>query len=207
MSTDIRTKVKEAAIEKFVKYGYRRVTTDEIAKEVGISKRTLYEHFENKEEIIKSLIIDEMNNIKNQVEGICDDPEKNIIQKLVALFTVPRKVSDRKNIDLFKDIKNDVPEIIDIMKKYELILQRRMGVLFKEGQDAGYIRKDINPAIILNFGKIIHEKVDVSDFPKMEGITMHDIHCNCHKVFIQGVLSRKALVEHFDEVETLLEDK
>jgi AcrR family transcriptional regulator len=205
MSIDVKEKVKQTACEKFVKFGYRRVTTDEIAKDAGISKRTLYEHFSSKEDIVKTMVIDEMNAMKRGLENICTDPEKNVIQKLTALFTLPRKISDRNNHDLFHDFKNEVPEVMEIVKKYENIFTRMVSALFIEGQEAGYLRKDIDPIIIFGFGKSIKERINIEDFPNHKGLTKQDIFKSFHKLFIQGALSKKALVEHFDEIETLLE--
>ncbi len=205
MSIDVKEKVKQTACEKFIKFGYRRVTTDEIARDAGISKRTLYEHFSSKEDIVKTMIIDEMNGMKKVIENICNDPDKNVIQKLVALFTVPRKISDKNNVELFIDFKKEIPEIMEIISKYETVVSRLLVKLFVEGQETGILRKDIDPIIIFGFGRNVSENVNNIDNQNLKKYTKQDIFKSFHKLFIQGALSKKALVEHFDEIEMLLE--
>ncbi len=206
MTQDIRTRVKEAATDKFVKYGYRKVTTDEIAKEAGISKRTLYEHFLSKEDIAKSMVIDEMNCIKDKIESICNNPELNIIQKLISLYNIPRKISDRSNFELFKDFRNEIPEIIEIMNKYETVINRYVSDLFTKGQDEGFLRKDIDPILILRLARIFKDKMTENEFKALGNYSKDEIMKTFHKLFIQGILSRKVLENHYEEIESLLEE-
>lgn len=58
---DIKKKLKvyEVAKELFEKFGYKKTTVDEIAAGAGISKRTLYEMFDSKENILSELVIHE----------------------------------------------------------------------------------------------------------------------------------------------------
>ncbi len=44
------------AFDIFVKYGFRAVTMDDLAKEMSISKKTLYQHFSNKEDVIREAL-------------------------------------------------------------------------------------------------------------------------------------------------------
>ena len=42
----------ETAFELYKKFGFKSITVDDLARAMGISKKTLYEHFENKDEIV-----------------------------------------------------------------------------------------------------------------------------------------------------------
>ncbi len=52
----MKNKIIEIAQEKFFKFGYSKVRVDEIAEELGISKKTVYNHFKGKEDILLKLI-------------------------------------------------------------------------------------------------------------------------------------------------------
>ena len=60
--------ITQAAKRLFEKYGYKKVSMDEIAKEVGITRKTLYSYFKNKEEILKYFLNEEVQNMKTIVE-------------------------------------------------------------------------------------------------------------------------------------------
>ncbi len=56
MSNDDRpTRILDAALRVFSRYGYRRTAMDDIAREAGLSRPALYQHFRNKEDVFASL--------------------------------------------------------------------------------------------------------------------------------------------------------
>ena len=79
----------EFTISKFLRYGSKRFTLDDLANEIGISKKTIYQHFTNKEALVyESLkfLLDKITlEILRGVEKEKSDPSylalKNIIQK------------------------------------------------------------------------------------------------------------------------------
>ncbi len=54
-----------AAKKLLGKYGYKRVSMDEIAREAGVTKKTVYSYFKNKEEFLKYFLNEEVQNMKN----------------------------------------------------------------------------------------------------------------------------------------------
>ena len=57
-----------AAKKLLGKYGYKRVSMDEIAREAGVTKKTVYSYFKNKEEFLKYFLNEEVQNMKKIVE-------------------------------------------------------------------------------------------------------------------------------------------
>ena len=60
----------ESARFFFNKYGYKRVSMDEIAKSAGVTKKTVYSYFSSKEELLKYFIKEEIQNMKKIVEDV-----------------------------------------------------------------------------------------------------------------------------------------
>ena len=73
----------EAARRLFHQFGFKKVSMDEIAKEAGVTKRTIYMYFESKEELLKYFIQEEIKNMKDIVEGV---ESKNFLKWLIKLF-------------------------------------------------------------------------------------------------------------------------
>ena len=63
----------DRSAEHFFRRGFRRVTSDELAREAGISKRTLYRHFRSKEEILSGVIEREMGRIAALLDAACGE--------------------------------------------------------------------------------------------------------------------------------------
>ena len=63
-------KILETAKRLFTEYGYKRVSMDEIAKEASVVKSTIYQHFKDKDDLLKYFIYEEINKMKDIVEII-----------------------------------------------------------------------------------------------------------------------------------------
>ena len=65
-----KDQIIEAARLLFHKYGFKKVSMDEIAREAEVTKRTIYSYFSSKEDLLKYFIQEEILNMKNIVEEI-----------------------------------------------------------------------------------------------------------------------------------------
>lgn len=102
METDILNK----ATEMFLSLGFKSVTMDDIANEMGISKKTIYQHYATKPDLVKSVTLNLFNTISCGIDGICN-AKKNPIQELF----------DVKNF-ILKHIKDENSSPIYQLQKY-----------------------------------------------------------------------------------------
>ncbi len=135
----------------FKKYGVKSVTMDDIAGEFGISKKTLYKHFENKIDVIYKVAHYEFDKEREVLEKLCQE-HKHVINQLFVIS----KFIVKSNLLLS-------PSLMYSMEKYfhqtweELINKRREFVLnlidknFQEGIKQGIYRRDINLDVIQLF--------------------------------------------------------
>jgi AcrR family transcriptional regulator len=89
MATDTRDKLVEAGIELFYQHGFHAVGLDRILQEVGVTKTTFYNHFESKEDLIRSAIEEQGVRVRSQMNAGVDrlgngDPRL----RLLAVFDV-----------------------------------------------------------------------------------------------------------------------
>ena len=65
-----KEEVIEAARELFCKYGYRKVSMDEIAKKSNVTKKTIYTYFKDKNDLIKYFAYEEIGKMKQIIDKI-----------------------------------------------------------------------------------------------------------------------------------------
>jgi AcrR family transcriptional regulator len=73
--------ILEAARQRFVRFGPRKTTMDEVAREAGCSRATLYAHFANKEDLYARLLQADWESFIEEVEGVgasADDARRKI---------------------------------------------------------------------------------------------------------------------------------
>ena len=68
---EVRDEIVARAEQLFMRIGVKSVTMDDISRELGISKKTLYQHFENKDNLIEAVISTHVNKERQVMEGIC----------------------------------------------------------------------------------------------------------------------------------------
>jgi len=77
----MKDKILIAASELFLNYGFKSVTMDDIAYEMGISKKTIYQHFENKTKLVEATAMHTFDFISLGIDQICE-LKKNPIEEI-----------------------------------------------------------------------------------------------------------------------------
>ncbi|MBV7316240.1 TetR/AcrR family transcriptional regulator [Shewanella sp. NIFS-20-20] len=78
--------ILKQAKQEFISKGYLAANLDHICRDAGVSKRTLYRHFENKLELFKSVLLDLHQKLHSPTTEIPYDPGMSLEQQLVALL-------------------------------------------------------------------------------------------------------------------------
>ena len=188
---ELKQSIVDLAYKKFSQHGFKKVTMDEIASELAISKKTVYKHFESKEAILEELV---------------DQRLKRGEEALKSLFSIKGSVDDRmrriaeffpKFVDpdwqrLIADVAHTVPSI---SKKIQAILTyfvtKVVPGILKEGQREGTVRKDLNVDLFTVAYLGAAKELFNSDFLQMHPVTEDIIPKQLWKIFMEGVLIRK----------------
>lgn len=136
--------IVEKTSELYVKYGIKSVSVDDVAFMLGISKKTLYEHIENKNVLIQKVVD---NNLNDFFEDIINriETEKDIFKTLCIIV-----------LSAIRSVKKTNPSYVHDLKKYHSneyrkIIEFRDNKFFKtfekcikSGIEKGLIREDTN---------------------------------------------------------------
>jgi AcrR family transcriptional regulator len=157
-----RDRIVEAAHEKFRRFGIRRVTMDEIARDLRISKKTLYQRFPDKEALVRACTDRIAGTVMPKVAAAlaADGPP---MQRIAAAWSgfalVPRLLS----AELIADIQADYPHLwseIDA-RRHELLA--RFEKLIADGVRSGDFRPEVHPKVVMRIILAIVEQVMVPD--------------------------------------------
>jgi len=139
-----RKKILEAAATVFSQKGFHQAKMDEIAKQAGVPKGTLYYNFSGKSKLFAATVTEGMEKIIGQVEKELESdlPFKEHLRKLIRsnLFLY-LKYSDLSKIvfnELTSGIDNDVLEEIE---KVRLRYIDFVSDLLRQGQERGYLKE------------------------------------------------------------------
>jgi len=135
----------------FKKYGVKSVTMDDIAREFGISKKTLYQHFENKTGVVYKVAHYELNKEIDELENLYES-HKHVIDQLYAISKFIVKNNLLLNPSLIYSVEKYYHQLwVEIINRRKDFVLALISKNFKEGIKQGVYRKDINIDIIQIF--------------------------------------------------------
>lgn len=119
--TPIRMKKKiiEKATEMFLKLGFKSVTMDDIANELGISKKTIYKYFKNKEELVEEGTEMVSNKIDTKIAEIFSQ-KHNAIQENFEMRLMFKEMFQAADHSPAFQLKKHYPEIYEKMIQNEI---------------------------------------------------------------------------------------
>mgnify|MGYP005843578837 CR=1 FL=1 len=132
-------KILEFCENYFMKYGFHKTTMDEIAKELRISKKTIYKHFSTKDELIRAVFVRIRNDLGGRIETIINSDGDAIIKlyKISDLFS--KRVATISNKWL-NDLQFYAPDIWQEVNDFRIkIMQKNMTLLVEQGKSEGLI--------------------------------------------------------------------
>jgi AcrR family transcriptional regulator len=141
---NIRDLILDAADRLLARYGYKKMTVDDLAQEVGIGKGTIYLHFRSKEEIVLShvdRIVDRVLERLNVVAQSDAAPAAKLREMLVARVML-RFDSVQQYSESISEVLRDLRSVL--LERRERYFAREAEVIalvLKEGQRAGAFRR------------------------------------------------------------------
>ena len=149
MQNDARTRIIQAADELFFTYGYGRVTVDEIAKQLGMSKKTLYKHFRGKEALLTAVIDQFAQEINVGVDDILTNDALTFVEKLSRMMAFVGERMPKIESRHMMAIRLEAPAVwTRILALRRQTIEHKFGLLLQEGVQAGMIRADVNLELV-----------------------------------------------------------
>lgn len=144
-------RVLEAARELFFRHGIKSITMDTIASHLGMSKRTIYDSFEDKHAIVKALIKQELISQEKELDDLRRHSGNSVYELMGAMGCV-RNVFEKINPTVFYDLQKFHPEA---WKEFRTFKEQKMQIFIEENLKRGIkqelYRKDLNIKIIARF--------------------------------------------------------
>lgn len=138
----------EKASELYFQYGIKSLTIDELAKQLGVSKKTIYRCFKDKEDMVEKAVNFYFDQKRVGHENLGND-KSNAVDKALHLRSFAAMVFQTYNSKVFFDLKRLYPKIYDKLNKEKHTRITDMVKLnLAEGQKQGLYRKDLNAEIV-----------------------------------------------------------
>ena len=143
----MREKIINKSGELFLTLGFKSVTMDDIANELGISKKTIYQHFDNKTKLVEATTLSIFNSVCEGIDCI-SEASHNPIEELydIKMFVMHHLKNEKMSPQY--QLKKYYPQIFDVlkMKQFDKMYESVKDSLQK-GVDTSLFRKNIEGRI------------------------------------------------------------
>jgi AcrR family transcriptional regulator len=187
-----RQRIVDAARAHFFSHGFRSVTMDDLAEELGISKKTLYAHFPGKIELLEAVLADKFAGVEAKLKEATRAHPHDFPATLHALLASTQRELDEIKPPFVRDMRQKAPHVFKVVERRRAaLIERSFGRLFIEGQRAGMVRKDVPARLIIEI--LLAMVQAIMNPPKMEelGMMPKEGFTGILKIVLEGALTTK----------------
>ena len=185
----LRDKIITTAMEAFAQKGIRHVKMDDVAKELGISKRTLYEIFDKKEDLLYEGVKFYLGDRRTQMEAKAQEC-KNVMEIILQAYKLKVEEFRQTNPCFYTDLVK-YPKVARYLAQQNQQMLTNMTKFIERGIEEGYFRKEVNPELVARLfdalGKYVMEQQLYCLY------TIEDIFTNLVFVTIRGICTEKGI--------------
>ncbi len=142
--SDKRKLILNTALEEIGTYGIRGFTIDRLARQLGMSKKTIYGVFPTRDNLLRACFSQIRDQIQSHFDAVLGRKDQSPVQKFAFIIRSVREIVGEFNISAINDLKQTYP---DEWKRFEAFRGNLLTMfynLLKSGQGQGLVRKDID---------------------------------------------------------------
>ncbi len=186
---ETRAHILNEAERLFMKFGIRSVTMDDIAKAIGISKKTIYVNFKDKNELVHQLFSEMFNQNGCGIEQ-CSSEAKNAVEEVFGIMKFLKQCLAGVNPIVFYDLEKYHANTNQIMKefKHEYILNNIIKTL-ERGIAEEVFLPEINIEILAHSRVKQLDWIFESDLVRSGKFSLYDVFLETTLHFLRGIVT------------------
>jgi AcrR family transcriptional regulator len=175
--TNPKTLILQEAQQQFFTHGYSKVLMADLARQLGMSKKTLYQYFRGKEELLHAVIKNYLEKLQQEVERLLQQEEADFVRKAEQVFYTVGQRFAPINGQLLADIRKHAPSSWQLLQTYRSEAAfKRFRTLLEEGKRKGYIRQGANISLaVLLYASALEKILDPEFIRQVPPELMQDL--------------------------------
>ena len=165
---------------------------DDLAAEMAMSKKTLYVHFQSKQELLEAVMDQKFANLEAEMDAIQSGAPADFALTLHQLLTCMRRHAQEVTPTFLRDLSKDNPRLIERIKaRRRVVIGRTFGRIIRVGQKAGAVRNDISADLLVEILLGLAESVAAPEKLATRGRSISKVLSAILAVFLEGILIEK----------------
>jgi AcrR family transcriptional regulator len=191
-----KEKISNYSQEVFFKSGFYKITMDEIAKGLRISKKTIYKYFPSKDNLLEAIVTSFLHNTKNKILKKLGEQE-NAILKIRALSELLAELSLKLNKKMLYDLQIHMPDLWKTVDSFRgKLIKNIWEDIINQGKKEGYIVDKPNDIIITFIHSSIQSIINPT-FLINHNYSMNEAFKITFDLIIQGLLTPEGIKVYY----------
>lgn len=185
-------RVISAARRQFFTHGFRAVSMDDIAAELGMSKKTLYAHFPSKAALVQAIMQEKFAEVEADLSRLKSTDKQTVETTLRNLLDCVQRHTAEIQPPFVRDIGRELPELFQVIEQRRRdLIRNHFGELFQQGQRTGLIRDDIPVHLIIEI--LLGAVQTIMNPPKLAelGLTLETGYSSIIGIILEGALNNQ----------------
>lgn len=186
----LKGRIMETALKAFTQQGIRAVKMDAIASELSISKRTLYEIYEDKEHLLFETIKNYDERKRQTLTEYAQQDNHHVIDIILEAYRLKLKEIRSVNPLFYTDILK-YPKLAQYIKNNNERARERYTAFMHRGGDEGYLRPDVNYQMIPYMMEAISQYILTSKL--LDKYSFEEMFTNYFLVSLRGLCTQRGI--------------
>jgi AcrR family transcriptional regulator len=180
-----------AARREFFVHGFRRVSMDDLAAELRMSKKTLYASFPSKSSLVEAVLKAKFDDVEADLRRLALERSSDMEEGIRRFLQCVQRHTSEIHPPFVRDLGRETPELFRIVEhRRRRLIRRHVGALFHTGRKAGLIRKDIPVHLLIEILLGAVEAILVPSKVSELGLTLEKGYSTVIRVILEGVMER-----------------
>ena len=181
IQTEESSKIKKilqilsTAEDLFQRFGFKRITIEEICAKANVSKMTFYKYFPNKNELIKHLMNSWLNQVEKTIKEF-DGMDVPFTEKIKILLSLKEESTGKFSKEFLGEYMNPDPDLKNFLEDFYARATTFFIDFIKESQQKGDVRRDIKPeflvAVINKILELVKDETLISSYPQVTDLLL-----------------------------------
>ena len=180
--TSLKDKILDSAIALFHERGVKAVKMDDIANCLSISKRTLYEIYDNKEDLLFECVKTSFEHSEKELHESVENAD-NVMDILLRIYRLKMNLLRKTHPSFYCELEK-YPKILEYFEKQDSKRRAQQMDFIKRGIREGYFRNDVNYDLILDLFDVSNRYI-ISNYNSLN-YSMEQLSYNLVFVFLRG---------------------
>lgn len=188
---EVLDRILNAATELFRQYGFKTITMDDIARRAGISKKTLYQQFANKEEVVEAAMQYFHEHVFEACTGISHAAD-NAVAAMVQCMSLVDEMCGKMNPLAMLELQRFYPRVYSQLQS-EMLAEtiRLIRQNIEQGMAEGYYRQGLNADLLAHYRIATARMLNESETLMGRKFQLREINQALSEHFLFGLLTAK----------------